>query len=171
MIKNNIKDLPYRRCVGAALFNSKGEVWVGKRIVRSKTSLKQVWQMPQGGIEKGEKPEVAVIRELKEETGIDQVEIISEVKRWLKYDLPLHLARRSWEGRYRGQEQKWFALRYLGNDDDFYLDKHTCPEFSDWRWVALEELVKLAVYFKRDIYQVVVMNFNHIPKLLTSHKT
>ena len=170
-MKNNIKDLPYRRCVGAALFNSKGEVWVGKRILRSKTILKQVWQMPQGGIEKGEKPEVAVIRELKEETGIDQVEIISEVKGWLKYDLPSHLARRSWEGRYRGQEQKWFALRYLGNDDDFYLDNHSCPEFNDWRWVALEELVKLAVYFKRDIYQVVVMKFNHIPKSLISHKT
>jgi len=159
--------LPYRPCVGAALFNAKGQVWVGRRIPRSDESVRNFWQMPQGGIDKGEDPREAVVRELLEETGTDRVEFLAETSDWLTYDLPDHLRGVSWGGKYRGQKQKWFALRYLGIDGDFNLDHHGKPEFSEWRWVALLELPDIIVPFKRDVYSMIVNEFSHIPERIT----
>ena len=170
MEKTIIKNLPYRPCVGAALFNAKGEVWVGKRILKVNDESRSIWQMPQGGIEAGEPPNVAVIRELEEETGVCDVEFIAETSEWLKYDLPKHLIGRAWNGMYQGQIQKWFALKYHGDDESFCLNKHENPEFCQWKWIALEELVEIAVYFKRDIYRAVVQQFSYIPKRLTNKK-
>ena len=170
MINGDAPSLPYRACVGAALFNQLGQVWVGKRIFKANRKWKDSWQMPQGGIEKDEPPNVAVIRELKEETGVDQVEIIAEIDEWLKYDLPAHLKGNALEGKYRGQSQKWYALKFLGNDKNFSLNYSPNPEFSHWKWVNLEEIVSLAIFFKRDVYRLVAAHFRHIPKLLSNHE-
>jgi len=162
--KNKNVNRPYRRCVGAALFNRDGLVWVGKRIPKSGDNFTDAWQMPQGGIDKGEAAAEAVIRELREETGIDAVEIIAETSGWLTYELPEHLRGISWGGRYRGQKQKWFGLRYLGEDQDFVLDAFDKPEFSSWRWVRLEEVPELIVPFKHDVYKQLVSEFRHLPE-------
>jgi len=160
----DVAGLPYRPCVGAALFNPDGLVWVGKRISRPGDNGVNAWQMPQGGIDKGEAPEDALFRELKEETGIDAAEIIAETAGWLTYELPIHLRRISWRGKYRGQKQKWFGLRFLGKDRDFDLGAYGKPEFSSWRWVPLEELPDLIIPFKRDVYTQLVAEFGHLPE-------
>ena len=146
--------LPYRRCVGVALFNRRGEVFVGRR----RDFAPAAWQMPQGGIDPGESPRAAALRELAEETGATQVEVAAESARWLRYDLPAELLGRAWKGRYRGQEQKWFAMRFLGRDEDIDLDTHE-PEFSSWKWVSPAAAVAGAVPFKRAVYTEAMREF------------
>lgn len=152
-------DLPYRPCVGLMLLNRQGQVFVGKRIDQTVEG----WQMPQGGIDAGEEPRQAVLRELKEETGIDKAEIIGEMENWLTYDLPPHLVGIAFHGKYRGQRQKWFALRFLGEDGDIDLYAHE-PEFAEWKWVNMEALPQLIVPFKRDTYAAVIAAFRGLAK-------
>lgn len=143
--------LPYRRGVGVMAVNREGAVFVGRRIDTPGDS----WQMPQGGIDDGESPRDAALRELREETGIDRVRIIAESDDWLRYDLPDALIGVAWKGRYRGQEQRWFAALFLGADDEIDLAAHHA-EFDDWRWVPIDDLASLIVPFKRDLYHRVV---------------
>jgi putative (di)nucleoside polyphosphate hydrolase len=150
-------DLPYRPCVGIMLLNREGLVFVGKRIDQTVEG----WQMPQGGIDAGENPRGAVMRELKEEIGTDKAEIIGEMDNWLTYDLPAHLIGVAFHGRYRGQCQKWFALRFLGQDSDIDLTAHE-PEFAEWKWLTLEALPRLIVPFKRDTYRQVIEAFRNL---------
>ena len=144
-------DLPYRPCVGIMLFNKNGEVFVGKRIDQTVEG----WQMPQGGIDDGETPKQAALRELQEEVGTDKAEIIAEMDAWVTYDLPAHLIVVAFHGKYKGQRQKWFALRFTGEDADINLTSHE-PEFSAFQWVSLENLPGLIVPFKRDTYRSVI---------------
>jgi putative (di)nucleoside polyphosphate hydrolase len=149
-------DLPYRPCVGIMLFNKDGKVFVGKRIDQTVEG----WQMPQGGIDKGEMPKEAALRELKEEVGTAKAEIIGEDD-WVTYDLPKHLVGVAFHGKYRGQRQKWFALRFTGKDSDIDLTAHE-PEFSDYQWVSLAALPDLIVPFKRDTYKAVIAAFKSL---------
>ena len=151
----------YRLGVGVMLLNRASLVFVAKRIDMPGNA----WQMPQGGIDKGEKPRQAAFRELKEETGTDKAEIVGETRGWLTYDLPAEvLDKISWGKRYRGQKQKWFAMRFTGVDKDIDLAAHQHPEFSEWRWAPMNSLVELIVPFKRDLYQQVVAEFTHLAK-------
>ncbi len=152
----------YRKGVGAVLFNAEGLVWVGRRISDSRQEIEHFWQFPQGGIDKGETPEQAVVRELSEETGIKQAEIIACTEDWLRYDLPESLIGVAWGGGYRGQAQKWFALRFLGSDDDIDLNSHGKPEFDAWRWLPLSEAVELIVPFKHHLYAKIFDEFKHL---------
>ena len=136
-----------------------GRVWVGKRIDAPDES----WQMPQGGIDKGESPRAAALREMHEEIGTDSAEILAEHPEWLTYDLPPELSRKVWDGRYRGQTQRWFALRFTGTDSDIDLARHE-PEFSAWRWEDIDRLPELAIGFKREVYAAVVTAFRHLAK-------
>lgn len=145
--------LPYRPCVGAVLFGRDGRVLVCRRAdLPNAEGAPGGWQLPQGGLDEGEDPRRAVLRELAEEIGTDRAEILAEHPDWLTYDLPPQLVGVALGGRYRGQRQKWFALRFLGRDADIRLDADPHPEFDAWRWVALAELPALAVDFKRAIY-------------------
>jgi putative (di)nucleoside polyphosphate hydrolase len=155
--KINAADLPYRPCVGVMLINKEGQVFVGRRIDQTVEG----WQMPQGGIDDGETPAQAVMRELKEEAGTDKAEILREHGDWLAYDLPPHLIGVALHGKYRGQKQKWFALRFTGTDADIDLHTHE-PEFATWRWVSMDELPKMIVPFKRDIYRKVIAAFKDL---------
>ncbi|GAN81075.1 RNA pyrophosphohydrolase [Acidocella aminolytica] len=146
--------LPYRLNVGAVLFSPEGLVFVGKR-----KGFPDAWQLPQGGVDDGENIRLAVLRELKEEIGTDKAEILTEHPEWLLYDLPPHLIGVAWKGKYRGQRQKWFALRFTGEDADIQLDADDHPEFEEWRWVKLADLPDLAVAFKRDIYERLAQDF------------
>ncbi len=150
--------LPYRLNVGAALFNAAGQVFVGRR-GDIPVSQGHVWQMPQGGIDADEEPRAAVLRELGEEIGTANAEILAEHEDWLQYDLPADLVGRAFGGRYRGQRQRWFALRFLGVDADIRLDAHKPAEFVEWRWVALSDIPDLAVSFKRPIYEAIARDF------------
>ena len=151
-------ELTYRRNVGAMLFNRDGLVFVGRRAGLPQAAA-CVWQMPQGGIDSNEDPETAVLRELAEEIGTSHAEIIGQHTEWLTYDLPAELIGHVLGGRYRGQTQRWFALRFLGIDDDIRLDAHFPQEFDAWRWVPLAEIPALAVPFKREIYTQVAQDF------------
>jgi len=153
------KDLPYRPCVGAMVLNRHGQVFVGKRIDQSL----EAWQMPQGGIDDGETPRQAMRRELREEIGTDNVEILREHPDWLSYDLPDHLVGTAWNGRYRGQRLKWFALRLSGGDDEINVETPH-QEFSDWKWVPVGNLLRLIVPFKRGIYTKVIEAFGDLAK-------
>ena len=146
--------LPYRANVGAALFDRGGHVFVARR-----ADTPGGWQMPQGGIDAGENPRRAVLRELAEEIGTDRAEIVGEHPDWLAYDLPPELLGRALGGRYRGQRQRWFALRFRGKDADIRLDRDPHPEFDAWRWAELAELPGLAVAFKRPIYEILAVSF------------
>ncbi|HKX63676.1 MAG TPA: RNA pyrophosphohydrolase [Rhizomicrobium sp.] len=150
-------DLPYRPCVGIMLFNRDGEVFVGKRIDQTVEG----WQMPQGGIDKGETPRQAALRELQEEVGTDKAEIIAEMEDWITYDLPEHLVGVAFKGKYKGQRQKWFALRFTGQDSDIDLAAHE-QEFSAFQWVSLLALPALIVTFKRDTYKAVIAAFRNL---------
>jgi putative (di)nucleoside polyphosphate hydrolase len=152
--------LPYRLNVGAALFGSDGRILVAHRAdLPNAEGAAGGWQLPQGGIDKHEDPRKAVLRELAEEIGTDRAEIIGEHPDWLTYDLPPELLGRALRGRYRGQRQRWFALKFLGTDADIRLDMDPHPEFDAWRWVDLAELPSLAVPFKRAIYEVLAVSF------------
>lgn len=159
MAESETDDRPYRPCVGVMLLNMAGLVFVGNRI----DVPGDHWQMPQGGIDEGESPADAAYREVQEETGIapEKVELIRESDRWLHYDLPGALSRRIWKGRYRGQKQRWFAMRFHGEDTDIDLDFHK-PEFGAYRWARISDLPSLIVPFKRDTYEQVVNEFQDI---------
>ena len=153
----DIAGLPYRRGVGLMLLNRRGQVFVAQRI----DTPSAAWQMPQGGIDPGETPRQAARRELREETGTDKAEFIAESRDWIRYDLPTDLVPKLWGGRYRGQEQKWFALRFLGTDADIDIAGEE-PEFSAWRWAELAEIPDLIVPFKRALYQKLVAEFSGV---------
>lgn len=142
------------------LFGPDGRVFVGDRI----DTPGGHWQMPQGGIDAGESPREAAMRELHEEIGTDRAEILAEHPDWLKYDLPPEISARIWGGKYRGQTQKWFALRFTGQDSDIRLDLHQPQEFETWRWEDIDRLPALVVGFKRDIYEAVAAAFRHLAK-------
>ncbi|WP_435164954.1 RNA pyrophosphohydrolase [Falsirhodobacter sp. 1013] len=149
-------DLPYRPCVGVMLINDRGEIFAGRRI----DSDVPAWQMPQGGIDKGEDPEPAALRELWEETGItaDLVEMIDRTEDWVTYDLPPELLGKVWKGKYRGQKQKWFLFRFKGSDDQVNIASEH-PEFAEWRWIDAKAMVAGIVPFKRQVYEQVVAAF------------
>ncbi len=147
--------LPYRLGVGIILLNPANRVFAARRI----DTKAEAWQMPQGGIDDGETPEKAVMRELKEETGTDKAGIIGTSDKWYTYDLPDALVPVIWGGRYRGQKQKWFVLRFLGRDCDINIATDE-PEFSEWRWVKPETLPDMIVPFKRELYAELVRDFS-----------
>ena len=152
--------LPYRPCAGVLLINDQGLVFAGQRIDQGGGEPGGAWQMPQGGIDKGETPRDAALRELGEETGIasDKVELIADAGRDFDYDLPPDLAGKVWGGKYRGQRQRWFLFRFLGQDSDIDIATPH-PEFRAWRWAGPDELEHLIVPFKRDLYRDVVAAF------------
>ena len=151
--------LPYRPCVGALILNPSGLVWIGHRFdtPQSEEARGRWWQMPQGGIDHGEDAAVAVLREVREETGMTSVAIKAELPGWHNYDLPAQLGGKLWGGKYRGQTQKWFALAFTGPDSEVVIDGNGHgPEFDAWRWAAPSELLDLVVPFKRDVYRAVL---------------
>lgn len=151
-----MKPLPYRPCVGVCLINEAGLIFAGQR----KDSTSGAGQMPQGGIDKGEKPRAAALRELWEETGItaDLVQILGKTGGWLHYDLPPDLLGKVWGGKYRGQRQKWVLMRYLGTDAQVDIATEH-PEFSAWKWIGADEMLASIVPFKRDVYAAVIAAF------------
>lgn len=150
----------YRLCAGAMLLSRSGQVWVGQRI-----DTPNAWQMPQGGIDAGEDPAAAALRELHEEIGSDNVELLAAAEGWLRYDLPPALAATAWGGKYRGQMQKWFAFRFLGHDDEIDIHGVKKPEFEAWRWVDIAEVAGLIVDFKRPVYEAVVAEFRRFSEV------
>lgn len=153
-----MSDLPYRPCAGFMLVNTQGLVFVGERIDKRAHGF---WQMPQGGIDPGEDPQTAALRELEEETGVgpDKVEIVAGGDKTFKYDLPPELLGRIWKGRYRGQEQYWYLGRFLGSDADINLNAHDPAEFQSFRWVTPHDLPELIIPFKRAVYEELVAQF------------
>ncbi|HWI28196.1 MAG TPA: RNA pyrophosphohydrolase [Stellaceae bacterium] len=147
----------YRPGVGIMLLDRSNRVFVGRRI----DTPGENWQMPQGGIDRGEAPRQAALRELKEEVGTDKAEFLAETKAWLRYDVPSEVAGRLWRGRYRGQMQRWYAMRFTGSDRDIALDTHH-PEFDAWKWVAPAELPLLIVPFKRQLYLDILAEFRAV---------
>jgi putative (di)nucleoside polyphosphate hydrolase len=157
MTKDEISRLPYRRGVGIVLINAQDKVFVAQRI----DSTEPAWQMPQGGIDQNEEPLAAALRELAEETGVRSAQLLAQTTGWLRYDLPHDLVPRIWKGRYRGQEQKWFAFRFTGAEDEIEIDrKHA--EFSAWKWADLGEVPQFIVEFKRPLYEDVVKAFRYL---------
>lgn len=156
MTPEEIAKLPYRKNVGVMVINAQGHVWVGQRTDR----YRDAWQMPQGGVDKGEDARAAALRELEEETSIPAalVEVVAETADWLPYDLPHDLIPKLWKGKYRGQKQKWFLLRFTGSDTVINLDT-AAPEFSAWKWMDPADLPDAIVPFKRDVYVRVLAEF------------
>lgn len=151
-----IAKLPYRPCVGLVVMNRHGEVFAGQRIDNPGSA----WQMPQGGVDEGETPLEAALRELGEETGIapSSVDVMGETENWIPYELPFELVPKLWKGRYRGQEQKWFLLRFKGDDSEIDIAREN-PEFSIWQWMAPDDLIEKIVPFKKSTYEQVFGSF------------
>ena len=166
--KPNAADLPYRACVGVMVLNAQGLVWVGRRLSEGNSESDgspQLWQMPQGGIDKGEDPRDAAYRELFEETGIKTVSLIAEAKDWINYDLPEHLIGIGLKGKYRGQTQRWFAFRFEGEESEINIENPPSgqhQEFDAWAWKPMQDLPSLIVPFKRAAYEQVVAEFAHL---------
>jgi len=146
---NNKNKLPLRTCVGIILLSEENKVFVGKRIDNQEENC---WQMPQGGVDKNENYLQAAKRELQEETGIKSVKLIKELNNWLAYDLPKNLLGKIWEGKYRGQKQKWFIMKFIGKSDEININTEN-PEFLEWKWINPSDLPKIAVNFKADVYK------------------
>ena len=147
-MKKDFNKLPLRKGVGIVLLNKKNKVFVAKRI----DNPKNFWQMPQGGVDQGENYFEAALRELKEETSIYNVELIKEIDKKLTYILPNHLIGIIWRGKFKGQTQKWFVMRFMGDESEININTKK-PEFLDWKWINLEDLTKIAVNFKLDVYK------------------
>jgi putative (di)nucleoside polyphosphate hydrolase len=156
-----VEDLPYRPCAGIMLANTEGKVFVGQRVDRAPEG--DAWQMPQGGIDDGEDAQEAALRELLEETGVnpDLVDIIARSREEYFYDLPDELVGKVWKGKYRGQRQHWFLLRFKGSDEDINIETEH-QEFSDWQWVTPDRLPHLIVPFKRRLYEAIVAEFGEL---------
>ncbi len=154
--------LPYRKCAGLMLVNADGLVFVARR-----KDTPDAWQMPQGGIDSGETPHAAALRELEEEIGTNKAEIIAESADWLRYDLPAELVGKVWKGKYRGQDQKWFLLRFTGRDEDIDINTRH-PEFDAWKWAPVDDLPAMIVPFKRSIYEALVAEFGPQVKALAA---
>nr|WP_244423630.1 RNA pyrophosphohydrolase [Nitratireductor pacificus] len=169
MTNTSSRTLPYRPCVGIMVLNGDGLAWAGRRIVQDRTDelsgATRLWQMPQGGIDKGEDPREAAYRELYEETGIKSVSLLAETPDWITYELPEHLVGVALKGKYRGQKQKWFAFRFEGADSEIAINPppggHEA-EFDAWEWKPMTELPELIVPFKRPVYDSVVAAFRHL---------
>lgn len=159
MTPEEIATLPYRLNVGVMLTNGRGEVFVGQRL----DSEVAAWQMPQGGIDEGEEPLEAALRELTEETGVtpDLIDVIATTDDWVTYDLPHHIVPRIWKGRFKGQKQKWVLMRFNGTDDQINIEVDH-QEFSEWRWLPADELVANIVEFKRPVYEQVLAEFQDL---------
>ena len=161
------EDLPYRPCAGLCVINRKGLVFIGRRASGPEhIDETHIWQMPQGGIDEGEKPYPAALRELYEETSIKSIEKLGEIRNWLTYDIPKKIGTKAWKGKYRGQKQKWYALRFTGKDGEINIDEpggHK-PEFVEWKWVAIRELPDLVIPFKRQTYERVVKEFERFAR-------
>jgi putative (di)nucleoside polyphosphate hydrolase len=160
------EDLPYRPCVGVLVLNRAGLAFIGRRIEGPEhIDATHAWQTPQGGIDVGEEPWPAALRELHEETNIRSVERLGEIADWLQYDIPREIVGQAWKGKYRGQTQKWFALRFTGDESEIDL-AHPAgalePEFSAWRWEPMRNIPSLVVPFKRAVYERVVREFAHL---------
>ncbi|WP_137130554.1 RNA pyrophosphohydrolase [Rhizobium sp. FY34] len=166
--KLSAQDLPYRPCVGVMVLNRDGLVWVGRRMSEGNSESDgspQLWQMPQGGIDKGEDPRVAAYRELFEETGMKSVSLLAEAPDWINYDLPEHLIGIGLKGKYRGQTQRWFAFRFEGDESEINITHPPAgqhQEFDTWEWKSMELLPSLIVDFKRPAYEQVVAAFAHL---------
>ena len=154
---NNNKQLPLRIGVGIILLNHESKVFVGKRI----DNPKNFWQMPQGGVNQNENFSQAAKRELEEETGIKSVELVKELNGWLEYDLPENLLGKVLEGKYRGQKQKWFIMKFVGKDNEINV-KTKNPEFLDWKWIEVSKLPSIAVSFKIDLYKKLKEELNFL---------
>jgi putative (di)nucleoside polyphosphate hydrolase len=160
------EELPYRPCVGTMVLNRAGLVFVGRRFDGPEhVDADHPWQMPQGGLDPGEEPYRAALRELAEETNIVSVERLAEAPEWFAYDLPPEVAAHAWGGRYRGQKQKWYALRFTGRESEIDVAHppggHE-PEFSEWRWEPMRNLPDLIIPFKRKVYERIVAAFKHL---------
>lgn len=161
------EDLPYRPCVGVMLLNAKGLVFVGRRKSgREHVDATHSWQMPQGGLDPGEDAYAGALRELHEETNVRSVEKLGETADWLAYDIPREIGQSVWKGKYRGQKQKWFALRFTGKEREIDIEYPaggaSKPEFVAWRWEPMENLTALIIPFKRPVYEKVVEAFRHL---------
>jgi len=165
---NHLPD--YRPCVGIMVINNKGLIWMGQRLdaPQDPEGKGTWWQMPQGGIDRGEDPEAAAIRELHEETAISSVDILGHTSGWITYELPGVIKGRAWRGRYRGQKQIWFAVRFTGCENEINLDppkgQAHKKEFDAWEWVSLDEIASRVVDFKRDVYSEVVNQLGSLVK-------
>ena len=149
----NSKNLPYRKGVGMMVFNDDKKIFVGKRIDNQKA-----WQMPQGGVDENEDCLSAARRELYEETGIQSIRVIEKSKKKYTYDLPEYLLGKIWKGKYKGQRQRWFLIKFLGPDSEINLNQK-CPEFNEWKWVDIDELPKIIVPFKKKLYLSIIKEF------------
>ena len=147
-MKKKSSQLPLRKGVGIVLLNNKNKIFVAKRI----DNPKNFWQMPQGGVDNKEKYLKAALRELKEETSITSVELIKEIDEWYTYELPEYLLGKIWKGKFRGQKQKWFIMKFLGNENEIKLNTKN-PEFFEWKWIKIDELTNVVVKFKFDVYK------------------
>jgi putative (di)nucleoside polyphosphate hydrolase len=167
----SFETLPYRPCAGMMVLNRAGLAFIGRRVNGPEhVDSTHVWQMPQGGIDPDEDPWPAALRELHEETNISSVQRLGEVAEWLTYDIPREIVGQAWNGKYRGQKQKWFALRFTGDESEIDI-AHPAgghePEFVEWRWEKLQNLPDLVVPFKRKIYERVVAEFKKFAALQT----